>query len=913
MNYASSCRQKLISLFLVITLLFTLVPATVNADASITIDVDFSAACSVQNDLSMVYYCKINTPGDFTNIRLRVQKQTFQKNDPVWTWETTVITDYTYDASTGYYRFVFKGIAAADMSNKLKATLLCNIGGQAYQSETNEISVQLYIKALLGQMISSTKESDKILCRLAVDMLNYGTAAQKYFQRNQGNLANSVLSDEEKALASNPATSMNSILSLDPNSGSTVSFTSVSLTLQSTVDLVTYATFPGTPGSNVYAEVSYTGVKGTTITSRVDAKDFQSQGNNSYRIVFKNITALYFRTPLKVVIKDGNKAISPTLNYSYESYAADTLAQSSNETLKDVVKSMIFYGDSAYAYFTCVNGGSSSGDENEISTYKNSKYTTDMPQAVIVIPAMATSEEQYAAGLLQLYIQREDGYQPAIITDATAQGSRGFEISVGNTNRPHGTAKYSSDGSYKIKSYNNGISITGVGKRGTIDASAKFLSLCGGYFWLSFEDEYKTNQTHFKYSSDIDYDYERPFVFTDIDAAFWHITEGEKRMFDIANGLNGYFANYALSSNTPGYMNWYLYDPVKAHYEGGIKPGQVHTMLYEYFNEEDFAQHPEWFSLVNGKRQNLQPCLTAPGVYEHIRDHVFEILERGNYDPDAPMQIISLCQADNGYYCECSNCFNFRLAHDPGDVNNRSHKDGLCEASLYLDLCNKISKEVKDKGYTNVYIDMLAYTRTLKHPANLEIDDHVIVRYAPISRCYVHDCDATSKECPQNYECGYYLNGWADLCKSGNAQLWIWDYNADWNCTIAPYPNIEAMVHDIQYYKDIGVSGIYLQSNDRHLDCNTEFGDLRLYLEGVLLENPDADMEKEAEFFLNEFYGAAAPYIAEYVHITVEQAKRHITGITVWNMMFPRWKFLRMTIGTRPVFVSRIGWMPITG
>ena len=156
---------------------------------------------------------------------------------------------------------------------------------------------------------------------------------------------------------------------------------------------------------------------------------------------------------------------------------------------------MLAYGESANAYFAEVSGsGSSSGGGDvdlpidpgfaNISTYKNSTYTQDLPKSVIVIPVNSTAEEQYAAGLLQTFIQKEDGYQPQIITDATAQGSQGFEISVGLTNRPHGDLLYTEEDSYKIKSYTNGIALFGNGNRGTIDAAMKFLSICGGYFWL---------------------------------------------------------------------------------------------------------------------------------------------------------------------------------------------------------------------------------------------------------------------------------------------------------------------------------------------------------------------------------------------------------------------------------------------
>ena len=883
MNRTTKLGRKITGLILAMVMLVTSYGSTFVMAADVkTLDVTTQVACAFQNDFSLVYYYKINTSGSFTNLALNVQFQKFSGSGTSATWETKTITNYTYDSTTKQYRFVFSGIGAPEMGNTVRTKLTAKIGSQAYESSNLDFSIKSYAANILSTKASSTKDEDKKLCTLMVDMLNYGAAAQTYFGINTGNLANGSLTSAQKQLASKTVTSASSCFSQQALSSATASIQQIALSFDNSVDLVAYVAFMAAPSDNAYAELTYTNVKGTSVSDKVYLKDFSyQQSNNLFRVAFKNLSALYFKTPLKIVIKDGGKAISATTTYSYESYASTILSGSYPTAMKNLVKYMLTYGNAAKAYQAVAGSGSSSGTvevtpiDQSIRTYKNSKYTTDMPRCVIVIPEKATAEETYAAQLLRTYISKEDKYTPSIMKDTVAKGSQGFEISVGNTkNRAHGTPKYSSDGSYKIYSYDSGISITGVGKRGVIDGAAKFLSLCGGYYYLSFDDGYKTNQTHFKYATNINLDFERAFVFTDIDAAYGKINEEQYRMFDLANGLNGFFANHALSSSTPGYQTWYLYDPAKAANYKGIIPGQVHTLLFEYFSEDDFKVHPEWFSLWKGERQFKQLCLTNSQVYARIKKHVFEILEHGNYDPNAPMQIISLCQADNDVYCQCSNCQAFRNKYDTVDV--KGQKDGLGDAGLYLDLCNRISKEVKKAGYTNVYIDMLAYTWNRKPPTGLSIDDHVIVRYAPIMRCYAHDCNST--ECERAVEYNFHLKKWAELCKSGNAQLWIWDYNANWRVTIAPYLNIYSQISDIKYYKSLGVKGIYLQSNDRAIDCNTEFGDLRLYLGATLLQDPNADIEKEMDFFLNEYYGAGGPYVKEYLKILTKQAQNHQVG-----------------------------------
>ena len=319
-------------------------------------------------------------------------------------------------------------------------------------------------------------------------------------------------------------------------------------------------------------------------------------------------------------------------------------------------------------------------DDFDWSTYKNSKYTENLGKAVIVIPVNATEEEKLAAQLVQTALQYLDGpvynYMPEIITDSVKQGSRGLrEISIGNTNRPHGTAKYSSDGSYSIKSYNNGVSILGVGPRGTIDGAVYFAQLCGGYYWLSWEDYMRSNQDCFKYSDSIDYDYERDFVFTDVDLNFpktaiytkdaygrTTVDNVTNRVFSLSFGLNGFMVNTNVRG-VPGYQSWYL---SKGGNYNGLQPGHVHTLATEYFNEEDYRKHPDWFANPGGTYDPYSTalCLTNPEVYARIEKHVFELLDDPKvYDPNAPMQIISLSMPDGGEACYCKNCRAFRKAH----------------------------------------------------------------------------------------------------------------------------------------------------------------------------------------------------------------------------------------------------------
>ena len=864
-------NQKRISAFIVSLIMLFIMTSAGQTRAAGHLDVTIGHNCELNGTMGVEYTAKINTTDAFDSVFLCLERQVFSDASANYTWETINLQPSDY--RDGQYYFYYSGLSAMDMGSIMHATVIATKNNNRYISDVDVFSIKSYCMELLNLYGGSVDPSAGLLRTLLVDMLNLGAAMQNYNQINTGDLPNKDLTSAQKAFGSALYTNFSSCASVSPLNGASATLDHYELMAGKALCLAAFWKFTSAPASDVNLELNYTAVDGTAVNAKINKSDFvYDSASGLYMVPLSDIASPDFQTAFTIQMKKGTTAISALHTYSGESYLTE-IAQYASGSLWNVIQNIMTFCNSAKNYFAAVGGQGPDPYQpsGEISTYKNSPYTMDMPQAVIVIPSSATAEEQYAADLIQKYISREDGYTPSIVRDSMTQGSRGFEISVGNTNRPHGTMRYSSYGAYKIKSYTNGISIKGIGKRGTIDGAMKFLSICGGYFWLSFEDGYKTNQTHFKYSTSIDLDHKRAFLFTDIDIGFGITHKGDNRMYSLAYGLNGFYVNCTVSDK-PGGQKWYLSKAKPGAY-GGLQPGQAHTLLAEYIPaDEYFATHPEYYAMWKGSRNEEQLCLSNPDVYDRIKEHVFEILESDQYDPNAEMQIICLAEADNEKYCECSTCFKKRMEYEAAGA-----KVGLCEAGLLLDICNRISTEVKAAGYKNVYIDMLAYTYTRKPPVNITIDDHVIVRYAPEVRCYAHNCDDVD-HCDRTKEYYNHIMGWVDLCNSGHANLWIWDYNANFRFTVGPYLNIDTMCHDIKFYYDHGITGVYLQSNDMHSSCNTEYGDLRNYILAVLLENPNADVEKEIEFFMNEFYGASGPYILEGMRILEEQAKNHYAG-----------------------------------
>lgn len=607
-----------------------------------------------------------------------------------------------------------------------------------------------------------------------------------------------------------------------------------------------------------------------------------------YYIELPGILSWNVDKPCELVIDWGDGVYR--LTYSVLSYASDAASQKAeDDRLCQLVKSIYWYGK---AIKRCV-----SGEEGmDYREYMNSSYPYDMPKAQIIVPAKPTGEEEAAAYILQQYIEKEDGYRPSVISDGAPVSGETFEISVGNTNRPHGTPRYSSEDSYSIRSYENGVSLTGVGRLGLMHGAMRFLEACGGYFYMSWNDLLVTNQEHFRYDSlnGISIDYERPFLYTDTDLCYsflnprydetdpnrglvgtaGYVPSYTGRLYSLAFGFNGTMSdNYALPENMPGRRSWYL-STEEGYYEStGAQVGTAHTLMEEFVDADVyFASHPEWFCASNDSqgldgenyvpdskktRNKTQLCfymaLHDPTLYNILLQHCYDMIEAG-YDPEAPMQIISLSKADNEFLCSCDYCVQERFDYG----NTERHK----EAYQVLALLNKLSEDLHRGGrYDNLYLDTLAYVWTLRAPVGMKADEHVIIRFAPIERCYGHylDCDAT--EDLRNSELYPELLSWLSIAQ----HVWIWEYNTNFRITAGPYANVDVMQHDIKLYKRLGIEGIYMQSNDRHYRSNTEFGDIRNYIVGRMLQDPARDYEAELAFFTDAFYGEkSGAYVREY-------------------------------------------------
>jgi len=254
-----------------------------------------------------------------------------------------------------------------------------------------------------------------------------------------------------------------------------------------------------------------------------------------------------------------------------------------------------------------------------------------------------------------------------------------------------------------------------------------------------------------------------------------------------------------------------------------------------------YQKHPEYWALVNGKRAPSQVCPSAPGTFEVMKASVIKILKEHPED-----QFVTVGQEDGGGYCQCDACKALTASEES-------------PASPYLVLANKIG-EVVEKEFPGKWVQTPAYTWSRKPPKTLKPRANV-----GITLCSI-ECDRNrpleEMSTPRNKAFAEDIVKWGEIAP----KIYIWDYTTDFHHYLMPFPNLDAIVPNIQFLVKHKAKGIFEQGS-----FNTpggEFAELRVWVMARAMWNPEqADGKALIKEFLDGYYGPAGVSIQKYIDI----------------------------------------------
>lgn len=303
--------------------------------------------CSFGNDLSMLYAIPVESLRNCSDIRLKVVKDYILQDGTTEEREKLLTpVEYAIDG-TLYYRFDYKEVSAKEIGDTLTASLGFTKGEREYNGKVDEYSLKRYAEERLA---ASANESFK---RLLVDLLNYGAAAQRYFEYKTDKPVNADLTEEQKALSLGKYNGITKVVSDEDTGVYEAEITRKNIKFGNRIELLVATSFGIDSNlSGVKLKVVYTTASGEEGVETIDGADFVYRTDvNSFAAYFNGLKASELRSVLFLTLVRGDEAISATVKYSLDTYAANRLEASTDENYKELLKKTLIYSDSAKNYF----------------------------------------------------------------------------------------------------------------------------------------------------------------------------------------------------------------------------------------------------------------------------------------------------------------------------------------------------------------------------------------------------------------------------------------------------------------------------------------------------------------------------------------------------------------------------------
>jgi len=411
---------------------------------------------------------------------------------------------------------------------------------------------------------------------------------------------------------------------------------------------------------------------------------------------------------------------------------------------------------------------------------------------VIIIPATADSNEVKAGNELSAYLHMISGASLKVIREGDRLPTNG--IYIGNTKKRFNITNRSL---YLIQRSGSSLTIRGSRSLQTLEAVYLFLEEYASCQFLGPGAELVPQTQN---------------LIVDHDYAY----EPKVRTRTVHSKLFYAHPEFAAKSRV-----------TTEAFPGFVPEARVHTFNRFVPQKLYFNDHPEYFALVNGKRQPTQLCLSNDTVFWIVRDSVTAMFKRY---PDA--QVISVSQDDNTQYCICERCA-------------KTDAEEGSPAGSMLRLVNRVAAEFPGKT-----IATLAYQYTRKAPKITRPARNVLITLCSI------ECDRSAPIASKCKDFESDIKEWGAI----GATIQIWDYTTQFTNFFSPFPNLETLKPNIQLFVDNNTTWIF----EQHSNEPGDLFELRSWLTARLLWNPGYNYDSLVHVFMTGFYGEAGPHLESY-------------------------------------------------
>ena len=276
---------------------------------------------------------------------------------------------------------------------------------------------------------------------------------------------------------------------------------------------------------------------------------------------------------------------------------------------------------------------------------------------------------------------------------------------------------------------------------------------------------------------------------------------------------------------------------------GGLEFAVGHAWAGLVPEESYFAEHPEYYSLIDGERRPRQLCTSNPAVAEIAANTVLE-----RFRGTASRAGASLSPNDGGGFCTCEEC---RKLDVPDYIEPSSGAVCLSDRVqvFYNDVARMVAEEFPDR-----ILSFYAYANyTLPPKRERKLEPNLMVWVAPIRHCRIHGIG--SPICESRARLGKLIEEWSEIAP----RIGYRTYNFNLAECIAPYSKLTSLKLEVPFLKAHKCTGI-----DNETLYSPAINGPHIYLSARLAWDADADVDAVMRDYYDKFFGKAAAPVEIY-------------------------------------------------
>lgn len=252
------------------------------------------------------------------------------------------------------------------------------------------------------------------------------------------------------------------------------------------------------------------------------------------------------------------------------------------------------------------------------------------------------------------------------------------------------------------------------------------------------------------------------------------------------------------------------------------------------------------------KFNNLHYCYSAPGIAEALAAELEkEVLKRKGNVRD----FIYFAGMGDWYggYCECERCTKI---YQQEAWQNADGKTLLGLSATLLQMVNRAA-EILEEKYPGIQVGTFAYM-SLEAPPGKTVPRQNVSIYIPRLR----HSGSTAADDPQGGNRTFWLNvgRWAEIAPG---RVDIWEYGANYDSFLLPYPVLPTMAKNIKAYHEMGVRGLMIQGNYASMGGDAVV--MNNWVWAQLMRDPARETDELVAEFTDGYYGPAAPEVRAYL------------------------------------------------